>query len=347
MMSTIQAHPIGSTVRPYRPYWYEPGVPARLAHCLWAYEKGPKYALKGLVDIPANTHPAKNIRMAIEALVAHPSCAPFVCKNLIKHLVTSNPSPGYVARVARVFENDGQGVRGNLGAVWMAILTDPEACNTTQTSQKAGRVLDGFELFASLVRPFHRIVRPVPQGSTSEHSAFINGVYQTANYGGYLNTWGGVNAGLGNMWPYSSPSIFGHYPPDYSVAPGSGWGLITPELGAYSSFITMQITHEILGRVVIDEPKDFVGMLDYNKHYQMCPSSYSYAMTGATGGESASGAALVEHMNLLLCGGNVAQEKLDGLSEVVSTDVSSDTARQNRITSVATLLMYTPEFYTQ
>src|SRR6185437_16062152 len=62
-----------------------------------------------------------------DLLFQHPNTGPFFCRQLIQHLVTSNPSPGYVYRVARVFADDGTGVRGNLGAVVRAILTDYEA----------------------------------------------------------------------------------------------------------------------------------------------------------------------------------------------------------------------------
>jgi len=59
--------------------------------------------------------------------MAQPTMAPFISQQLIEHLVTSNPSPAYVQRVSQVFENDGQGVTGNLQAVITAILMDPEA----------------------------------------------------------------------------------------------------------------------------------------------------------------------------------------------------------------------------
>jgi hypothetical protein len=59
--------------------------------------------------------------------MAQPTMAPFVSQQLIQHLVTSNPSPRYIARVSSIFENDGTGVIGNLQAVISAILTDPEA----------------------------------------------------------------------------------------------------------------------------------------------------------------------------------------------------------------------------
>jgi hypothetical protein len=255
MLSTIGAHPSGSTVKYWKPYWYEPGVSARLRHYLPFYEFGAKNALGGRINIPANTEPRKNIRMAIDALVAHPNTAPFVAKNLIKHMVTSNPTPGYVARVARVFENDGQGVRGNLGAVWTAILTDVEACNTTKSSQGFGRILDSFELYAATTRPFHRVSRAKPQGSTTQNSVWVNQVYQSNIFTGLINTTHMLGTGS-MMWPYMAPSIFGYYPPDYQVSPGSGWGLITPELGAYSSFGLMAVFNAIWTRALQGEPRD-------------------------------------------------------------------------------------------
>ena len=81
--------------------------------------------------IPARSETEANgisdIHFAIDNVFNHPNTAPFVCRQLIQRLVTSNPTPAYVGRVAAVFEDDGNGVRGNLGAVAKAILLDPEA----------------------------------------------------------------------------------------------------------------------------------------------------------------------------------------------------------------------------
>ncbi len=65
--------------------------------------------------------------MALDAWFNHPNVGPFIGRQLIQRLVTSNPSPAYVARVASAFNNNGQGVRGDLGAVVRAILLDVEA----------------------------------------------------------------------------------------------------------------------------------------------------------------------------------------------------------------------------
>ena len=81
----------------------------------------------GNITIPAGQTAEQDLDSLLDALMAQPTMAPFVSQQLIQHLVTSNPSPQYIARVSSVFENDGNGVTGNLQAVITAILTDPEA----------------------------------------------------------------------------------------------------------------------------------------------------------------------------------------------------------------------------
>ncbi len=81
----------------------------------------------GNVTIPAGQTAEQDLESLLDALMAQPTMAPFICQQLIQHLVTSNPSPAYIQRVSQVFENDGTGVAGNLKAVITAILTDAEA----------------------------------------------------------------------------------------------------------------------------------------------------------------------------------------------------------------------------
>jgi len=79
--------------------------------------------------IPAGTSGPQSLNLALDAIFAHPNVAPFISKQLIQRLVTSNPPPAYVARISAVFENNGGGVRGDLKAVVRAILLDVEARN--------------------------------------------------------------------------------------------------------------------------------------------------------------------------------------------------------------------------
>jgi uncharacterized protein (DUF1800 family) len=76
--------------------------------------------------VPANTLGAAALKMALDTLFNHPNVGPFFAKQMIQRLVTSNPSPAYVQRVASVFNNNGAGVRGDMKAFWRAILTDVE-----------------------------------------------------------------------------------------------------------------------------------------------------------------------------------------------------------------------------
>jgi uncharacterized protein (DUF1800 family) len=90
------------------------------------HEPAPKLLLDGLTTA-SNQTPEQDLSTALDDIFNHPNVGPFIGKQLIQHLVTSNPSPAYVARISAVFANNGQGVRGDMGAVVTAILTDPEA----------------------------------------------------------------------------------------------------------------------------------------------------------------------------------------------------------------------------
>jgi uncharacterized protein (DUF1800 family) len=93
------------------------------------HDTGAKLLLNN-VTLPAGQTQAKDLSDALDVLFNHPNTGPFVCRQLIQRLVTSNPSPAYISRVAQVFANNGQSVRGDLKAVIQAILLDPEARST-------------------------------------------------------------------------------------------------------------------------------------------------------------------------------------------------------------------------
>lgn len=95
---------------------------------LWPefHDTGPKKLLNG-VTLPAGQSGEQDLAMALDNIFTHQNVGPFIAIRLIQRLVTSNPSPAYVARVAAVFNDNGQGVRGDLGAVVRSILMDPEA----------------------------------------------------------------------------------------------------------------------------------------------------------------------------------------------------------------------------
>ena len=95
-----------------------------------------------------------DVKIALDTLFNNPSTGPFVSKQLIQRLVTSNPSPAYVARVATVFNDNGKGVRGDMTSVWKAILLDPEA-RTVNTSPSYGKVKEPLLRLSSMLRAFN------------------------------------------------------------------------------------------------------------------------------------------------------------------------------------------------
>jgi uncharacterized protein (DUF1800 family) len=141
------------------------------------------------VTIPANTSATVSVRIALDTLFNHPNVGPFIGKQLIQRLVTSNPSPAYISRVAQVFNNNGAGVRGDLGAVVRAILLDPDARSTTPASG-----------FGKLREPVLRIAQLLRGFSAKSAS----GEYQIADQ----------VSGFGQVVNYM-PSVFGYFRPGY------------------------------------------------------------------------------------------------------------------------------------
>jgi uncharacterized protein (DUF1800 family) len=103
------------------------------------HDAGAKTLLNG-VTLPAGQTTEQDMEAVIDNVFQHPNVPPFIATRLIRSLVSSNPSPAYISRVASVFENNGAGVRGDLRAVLTAVLLDPEALGFT--SPEAGRLKD-------------------------------------------------------------------------------------------------------------------------------------------------------------------------------------------------------------
>jgi uncharacterized protein (DUF1800 family) len=141
--------------------------------------------------IPAGTDGIKSLKTGLDALFNHNNTAPFVVKQLIQRLVTSNPSPAYVGRVVKVFENNGKNVRGDLKAVWSAILLDTEARQTNPAPS-----------FGKLTEP---VVRLLHWGHTFNATS-SDGAWTL----GYTDT----DTTLGQM-PLRAASVFNFFRPGY------------------------------------------------------------------------------------------------------------------------------------
>jgi uncharacterized protein (DUF1800 family) len=115
------------------------------------HQAGTKVLLNGYT-VPAGQTPAQDLTNALDNIFNHPNVGPFISLRLIQHLVTSNPSPGYVSRVAAVFANNGQGVRGDLSAVVRAILEDTEARGAAPATAVFGHLREPALFITSTLR---------------------------------------------------------------------------------------------------------------------------------------------------------------------------------------------------
>jgi len=183
---------------------YRHGLPMTLNASLHSSEE--KHFLG--VTVPAGTDGISSLKIALDTLFNHPNTAPFVCRQLIQRLVTSNPSSAYVGRVAKVFANNGQGVRGDLQAVWLAMLLDTEAAQVPSAAS-AGKLREP-------------VVRLVQWGRTFQATS-TDGMWSL----GHTD----ADTALGQM-PLLAPSVFNFFRPGY-VPPNSELskqGLVAPEL---------------------------------------------------------------------------------------------------------------------
>jgi uncharacterized protein (DUF1800 family) len=160
------------------------------------HDSGSKNLLNGYVA-PAGLTPLEDLQGALANIFSHPNVGPFISKQLIQHLVKSNPSPAYVARVASAFNNNGQGVHGDMQAVITAILLDPEARANDQGGSDQPS-----------------------DGHLQEPALYLAGIVRAL--GGQMNSQNYFTYDLANMGQdiYDPASVFNYYSPSY-VVPGT------------------------------------------------------------------------------------------------------------------------------
>jgi uncharacterized protein (DUF1800 family) len=185
------------------------------------HDDGPK-TLVGGVQIPAKQGGIADLRTTLDTLFNHPNTGPFICRQLIQRLVTSNPSPGYVYRVSQVFAHNGHGERGDLGAVIRAILLDYEA--------RSPDVLHNFG--------YGKMKEPLLQAS-----ALLRAFDATSSSGRY--NFANAEGTLGEA-ALHSPTVFNFYEPNY-VLPGplAAAGLYAPEYQILTDTTAISIPNQL------------------------------------------------------------------------------------------------------
>ena len=260
------------------------------------------------ITIPAGTDGATARKLALDGLFNHQNVPPFVSKQLIQHMVTSNPSPAYVGRVAAVFANNGSGVRGDLKAVVRAVLIDSEARDDAQASSST--------TFGKLREPVVRLVQWA--------KAF--GVASASQLWPFGNTSSSATR-LGES-PGRAPSVFNWFRPGYTP-PGSiiaTSGMVAPEF---------QITNEPTVIAYVNYMQTVIanGAGDAKPDYS--------ALTTI----AADSQALLNELNLVLAANQISAATIGQMKTALDTIATTTTAGTlNRIYAAVVLVMASPEY---
>jgi uncharacterized protein (DUF1800 family) len=246
-------------------------------------------------NIGARVDGATALKTALDALFNHPNVGPFFGRQMIQRLVTSNPSPAYVARVASAFNNNGAGVRGDMKAVWTAILLDDEARSASSLTDNN---------FGKLREPMLRFV----QWARSFRAVAAAGTWKLFDLSDTSNSLG--------QSPLRSPSVFNFFRPGY-VPPGVG--MTAPEfqlvnettVGGYLNFMQNAIQQGI------STPNKDKTEVDYSNYTQDFVPNYASLMalitnanhTPATQTEPVA-RAIVTQLNTTMCAGQLKDASL-------------------------------------
>ncbi len=168
--------------------------------------------------IPAGQTPEQDLDSALDNIFYHPNVPPFISKSLIQQLVTSNPTPAYVGRVAAVFTDNGRGIRGDLKAVIRAILLDPEARGNNKTDPDYGKLREPVLFVTNVLRQFNPTANnniSVPASCNGLSDGVINPITQPLDQD-----------------VFNPPNVFNYYSMQYIIpnTPLSG-----PEFGIFST----------------------------------------------------------------------------------------------------------------
>ncbi|NBP25836.1 MAG: DUF1800 family protein, partial [Proteobacteria bacterium] len=244
--------------------------------------------------IPANGTGTDDLRILLDTLCSHPNVGPFLSRQLIQRLVTSNPSPGYVYRVAQVFANNGRGTRGDLGAVVRAVLTDYEARSVDAAAMAGfGKIKEPVLRATSLMR----VMRTAsPSGRFLDAYFPKDNSYPRNPQGSFFTSFENVLSQYGQA-PLHSPSVFNFFSP-YYTAPGplADSGLVAPELQIVDSSLAVTAPNELVRLIYRGEIAD----VDAPSPYPFLRNDFSALLALS---DNVTG--LVDRLDRLLCGGSL------------------------------------------
>ncbi|WP_395376572.1 DUF1800 family protein [Marinicella sp. W31] len=274
------------------------------------HDTGAKTLLNG-ESVAAGQTAQEDLDAALDNIFNHPNVPPFISKQLIQRFVTSNPSPAYVERVANVFVNNGNGVRGDLAAVIRSILLDQEARDINLINNAS---------YGKLKEP---IIRQIA----------LWRAFNAKSQNGRFQFWNPEFAF--QQKPLGSPSVFNFFAPSYQLpGPIRDAGLVSPEF---------QITNETTVMTVSNEFNHSTNRGYYDYFYAQQGQPLLQLKREELLQNTP--AALIEHMNLLMYAGQMSANTRTVLTDFFESLESANPVQ--RIASLIYVVMLSPEYVVQ
>jgi uncharacterized protein (DUF1800 family) len=302
---------------PYARAWNQPMISYAQYH-----STSEKRILGGVV-IPAGTSGDQSLAIALDTLFNHPNVGPFVGSQLIKRFVTSNPSPAYVSRVTAAFNNNGQGVRGDMKAVIKAVLLDPEARDASKTADPLwGKLREPMIRYANFMRAFD-VKAP-------------SGKYKIWNLEDPISSVG--------QNPLRAPSVFNWFTPSYAPTGDiMNRGMVAPEFAITHETTTTGYTNFVVSRA----EKESAWWRDNVAAKWGSVTDYRGADYSAEMALASNPAALVDRLNLLLAAGRMSSTTKQTIVDAISTIPLSANSGHTRVATAVALTMVSPDFIVQ
>lgn len=276
--------------------------------------------------IPAGLTPDEDLDAALNNIFFHPNVGPFISKLLIQQLVTSNPTPAYVGRVAAVFSNNGRGDRGDMKAVVRAILLDPEARGDNKTDPDYGKLREPVLFVTNVLRPFNPTANSnigIPGSCNGLSDGVINGITQPLDQD-----------------VFNPPSVFNYYSMDY-VIPNTP--LHGPEFGIFSTGTALKRPN-FVNQMAPANATGNTGILAATGASSNTPCGTRIDLTRlqTLAAADTSGAAMVETLNREMMHGSMSAPVRNEILAAVQAVVSTNTLKRARTAYylVATLSQY-------
>ncbi len=304
--------------------------------------------------VPNGGTPAQDLAFALDNIFNHPNVGPFIGKQLIQRLVTSNPSPAYVARVTAVFNNNGSGVRGDLKAVVQAILLDPEArYGHLANPSTYGKLREPLLRITHLWRAMsarHACGSDTASGNTIRH--YGNMPYRYAGYATAYATDDTIyESGVGQA-PLDSDTVFNFFKPSFKP-PGemSTAGLVGPEFQINTDVLNINSTNSMMYKAFGYDLTDTCDNSELELGEVKINTTQDLGLAGLTNGQGADTAdRLIDAYNVRFMSGQMSafmrKTLLDNLNAVNVNSFGADWKRE-RVSRALYLILTSPEYMVQ